>query len=94
MKWLSTDYSDFYVEEEQIYNPCNELINTIFYIRYADYNIFGRKNYVRYSEEVYFDYDSCMYNELCWSTKEKALEYWKEQEHYTKSIKHKIDCNE
>jgi hypothetical protein len=44
MKWLTIDYSDFYIEEEQIYNACNELINTLFYIRYANYNIFGKKN--------------------------------------------------
>ena len=96
MGWLSIDYTDFYIEEEQIYNPCGELIKTVYYIRYADYNIFGRKKYVRYFETVYcggYELDTFI-NVLCWKTKEEALEFWKKQEHYTKSIIHKSNCNE
>lgn len=93
MKWLISDYSDFYIEEENIYNPCGELVKTFFYIRYANYNIFGRKKYIRYYDIVW-DYDIIIHNELCWDTKEKAIEFWKKQEFTTKSIKHKIDCNE
>jgi hypothetical protein len=94
MKWLTSDYSDFYIEEENSFNPCGEFIKTLYYVRYADYNIFGRKKYIRYYQVSYYSYENIVSNELCWNTKEKALEYWKTKTHTTKSITHKIDCNE
>lgn len=97
MKWLTSDFSDFYIEEEQIYNPCGEFIRSDFYIKYADYNIFGKKKYIRFTEliDAGYGYDFTFYvQETRFSNKEAAITFWKSRKASTKSITHKINCNE
>lgn len=94
MKWLTSDYSDFYIEEEQIYNPCGEFIKSNFYIKYAKYNIFGKKRYKRFIESIHTYNGHSISREASWNTKEKALIFWKRFDSSKKSITHKVSCNE
>lgn len=94
MKWLTSDYSDFYVEEELLINPCGDYIRSRFYVRYAYYNIFGKKKYKRYYETIATFDDNLVDDVLIWYEKEAALRFWKRKIAYTTLVKHKIDCNE
>ena len=80
MKILFEDFSDFYIEEHKIYNPCNEYLFSRYYIKYVKYNIFGFKKYTEYWSVFY--------------TKESALTYWRSKHVIKETIKHKINCNE
>lgn len=80
MKILAEDFSDFYIEKYEIYNPCNEYLSSEYYIKYAKYNIFGFKYYTRYPSVH--------------GSKENALNYWRTKRIIKEIIKYKTNCNE
>jgi hypothetical protein len=91
IKWLTEDFSDFYIEEEVEYNPFGERIRSRFLIRYAYYNSFGIKRYKRVTH-AYVDECSVFTVESAWSTKGEALAEWKSKVTTKEIIRHTV-CN-